>query len=816
MLGSKVARRTFGAFFACSLLPMLAFAWWGHSAIGQGLVERAKSDLRRDAKAAGIALMEALRVRAVAAGSSAATAAAPLPSSIALDARQREQLARGRPFVVPLNARPDGSAALGIVRAPGGSPELARVEVELAVPELFASDALADHFTRGAVLFDRSVLYSTLERDLPRSEFERARAQQGQSGTLDTGAGDAARVLAWWTLFAVAEFGAEFVIVQERDRADVLEPVASMRNAFLLLVGLALALSTYLCLLHVRRALRPIAALRAGTERIARGDLATVVAVASGDEFQDLADSFNSMAADLERRVRMLSELNGVGVALSIERDEGGLVRTVAGASLRILEADGVAIFAGGDGSAQRLLAFDASARLLPDDGDAVQQRQGWLEEHGPLLGDVASRAVEHAGVVECCIEADGAHGAGALSALSIPMRDHESETIGVLQVFRLARADGTGGFAPDQRAVAESLASQAAVAITKNRLAGEFRALFDSLAELIATAIDEKSPYTGGHCRRVPVITMMLAEAVRSEASGRFERCRLSDDEMYELRVAALLHDCGKVATPVHIVDKATKLEKIVDRIEQVALAFEVVRRDARAVGDEALLGTIDDDLAFIRRCNVGAEFMSPAEQQRVRDIAGRYEFTDAKGEVRSVLGPDEVENLVISRGTLNHADREIINQHVVSTIHMLEQLPYPRRLRNVPRIAGAHHERLDGKGYPNQLRAEQISLQGRILALADVFEALTAKDRPYKPGKKLSETMRILDAMALEGHIDPELFRLFVERRLYESYAREYLDLAQIDAVDVEKLKAFGAGRPELRGDAPYRPATAPSGRP
>jgi hypothetical protein len=353
-------------------------------------------------------------------------------------------------------------------------------------------------------------------------------------------------------------------------------------------------------------------------------------------------------------------------------------------------------------------------------------------------------------------------------------------------------------------------MASQAAVSITKNRLIDSFRALFEGLVELTVKAIDEKSPYTGEHCRKVPILTEMITEAACATQKGAFKDFDLSPAERYELEIAALLHDCGKVVTPVHVMDKATKLETIWDRIALVEMRFEVLRRDLEirmlrqhldelagglpAPGSEHLaraLHELEEELSFLRECNTGGEFMHGEKRERVRRIGLSRRWRTLDGEERNLLDDDEIENLCVSRGTLNAAERETINYHVVATINMLEELPFPKNMSAVPAIAGSHHERVDGKGYPNQLTGREISVQGRILGLADVFEALTAKDRPYKPGRTLTESLRMLEAMSREGHIDAELFELFVREKVYLRYAAEHLSPEQIDGPHREEIE-------------------------
>jgi hypothetical protein len=333
-------------------------------------------------------------------------------------------------------------------------------------------------------------------------------------------------------------------------------------------------------------------------------------------------------------------------------------------------------------------------------------------------------------------------------------------------------------------------------------------------MIELLATAIDEKSPYTGGHCRRVPILTMMLAEAACQTNHGPLQDFTLSKEELYELRVAALLHDCGKVITPVHVVDKATKLEAIFDRIDLIDTRFEILKRDAEIAflrkemaskGHDQALDTpareelrkriqqIDEDKEFLRVCNTGDEWMHESLQQRIREIAQTYTWQNPHGVTVPCLCEDEVYHLTIAKGTLTPEEREVINYHVVATIKMLEALPYPAYLRRVPALAGVHHERMDGKGYPKGLTGEHIPVSGRILALADIFEALTAKDRPYKPGKTLSEALHILGLMKQSGHIDPHLFDVFINEQVYLRYAEEHLDPEQLDEVVLSEIPGY-----------------------
>lgn len=396
-------------------------------------------------------------------------------------------------------------------------------------------------------------------------------------------------------------------------------------------------------------------------------------------------------------------------------------------------------------------------------------------------------------------------------SILTVPMNDHEGSLVGVLQ---LVNARDQGGvairpFSPTDQRFIEALAAQAAVAITNQQLMLQLEQLLESLVNLINIAIDDKSPYTGRHCQFVPELTMMLAEEVHKRTSGPLASFRMTDADRKELWMAGLLHDCGKITTPVHVVDKATKMETIFDRIHLIDTRFEVLMRDCEiralraqfvpgadvGAGAAVLAAELEQlraDREFLRLANVGGEGMAAADQERVRRIA-RYRWTGVDGIERDFLDDDEVMNLTIRFGTLTDAERKIINNHISMTILMLESLPWPKHLANVPEYAGGHHERMDGKGYPRGLLGSQMSVQARLMAIADIFEALTARDRPYKKGKMLSESLRILGNFSLNGHIDPDLFDVFVRSKIYLEFAHKYMDPRQIDTVDESLIPGY-----------------------
>ncbi|MBL8491528.1 MAG: HD domain-containing protein, partial [Rhodocyclaceae bacterium] len=312
---------------------------------------------------------------------------------------------------------------------------------------------------------------------------------------------------------------------------------------------------------------------------------------------------------------------------------------------------------------------------------------------------------------------------------------------------------------------------------------------------------------------------TMMLAEAASKAGQGPLADFAMSEKDRYELKIAGLLHDCGKVTTPVHVVDKATKLQTIFDRIHLVDTRFEVLKRDAELDALKRILAqresrdpaaeiavwadlererrNLEADREFLRKSNVGGEAMSPDDQQRVRDIGLLRKWRNTDGVESDFLNAEEIENLTIRAGTLTQKEREVINYHIVATIKMLEQLPWPKHLKNVPEYAGGHHERMDGKGYPRGLTHDQMSVQARTMGIADIFEALTAKDRPYKHGMKLSEAIRILGNFRLNGHIDPDLFDVFIREKVYLDYAEKFLDPRQIDEVDEGAIPGYVAAK-------------------
>ncbi|MFI8479567.1 HD domain-containing phosphohydrolase [Pseudomonas sp. NPDC078700] len=445
------------------------------------------------------------------------------------------------------------------------------------------------------------------------------------------------------------------------------------------------------------------------------------------------------------------------------------------------------------------------------------------------------------------------------IATLSVPLLSREKQLVGVLVLFNDQSLDAS------HIEFIRVLSRFAAMALETRGLIEQQKALFESLIHLVATAIDAKSPYTGGHCERVPQAAKLLAEAACKETQGPYADFNMSDGDWYALHIGAWLHDCGKVTTPEYVVDKATKLETIYDRIHEIRLRFEVLKRDteieylkalnqgedpAQALAArDAQLQMLDEEFSFVARCNTGSEYMGDEQLHRLQSIAQRrwlrtlddrlgisgeervrkeaqpavdlpvWESLIADKPEQQVPRPanetfdkdniygfnmdipaflydrGELKNLSIRRGTLTEEERYKINEHVIQTIKMLNALPFPNALQQVPEIAGGHHERINGQGYPRGLTGEQLSPQARMMAIADVFEALTARDRPYKPSKSLSQALQIMRGMCEGGHLDSELFSIFVRSDACLEYAEQFLHSDQLDTQDLQRFLPAGA---------------------
>jgi len=646
-------------------------------------------------------------------------------------------------------------------------------------------------------------------------------------------------------------------------RQELLADVDRIRNQSVL-VALALLLIASGIVLFVSRGLSSsLRGLAREAEQIRRFKLGRPVTVRSRiAEVDELATTMGVMKHSLQ-------QFFAISKALSAEKDYKKLLEMILREACAIAHADGGAI----------LMVSDDEATLEPAilEIEAADLHYGGTSGVEPpfdpvRLDDAADLDAETARLGEtiriddlaedrrydfsAARERYGWNGGGGQSLLNVPLTDQKDEIVGVLQLVNARSTAGeVMGFDAEVVPSIEAIAADAAVALDLRRLLQAQKDLLDAVIHMVAGAIDAKSPYTHGHCQRVPEIAKDLARAAHEANEGPFAEFELTDDEWYELHIASWLHDCGKVTTPEYVVDKATRLETITNRLHEIRTRFEVLWRDAeieclKSLADgsadeadakdrlERRLDQIRRDYQFIAECNSGETFMNDDRIDRVNEIAAQTWTRhlddrvglshDELGRVKRTPAPDlpaeeklladkmehlvyrdgppfgdnphgfkmdvpehlynegEIYNLCVQRGTLTAEERFKINEHIVETINMLGQLPFPKELRRVPEWAGNHHEKLDGTGYPRRLGADDLSVLARIMAVADIFEALTASDRPYKPPKKLSTSLRIMSSFRDDGHICPDLFDLFLTSGVFRKYGEAYLRPEQLDDVD------------------------------
>lgn len=610
---------------------------------------------------------------------------------------------------------------------------------------------------------------------------------------------------------------------------------------------LVLLLTIPLTWLLARSISRSLSGLVGDAEAIRHFEFSRPIALDSSiEEVTELAETMDAMKRTIHRFLE-------VSQAVAAERNFDRLLPRLLADTLSAAGAHAGVLYLAEGTRLQPAAALDDSGSALSGELPALDSTDaGHLL--GTALADGVARAaplqaddLEHLGLARVDL-------AGASHAIAVPLLNRKKELVGAMLL--LGRGETDSG----RLSFVQAFSGSAAVSLESRTLIKAQKDLFEAFIQLIAGAIDAKSPYTGGHCARVPELTKMLAHAACAANSGPYKDFQLSEDDWEAVHVAAWLHDCGKITTPEYVVDKATKLETIQDRIHEVRMRFEVLKRDAEidclrsiaAGGDEAAarawlaaeLRALDDDFAFVAECNEGGEFMAQDRVDRLHAIAGRRwlrTLDDRMGisqeeRLRKARTPPlrlpvsealladkpehllarraqdrmpednrwgfrmpvpellynrgELYNLTVARGTLSDEERYKINEHIVQTVRMLSQLPFPKHLRQVPEIAGGHHEKMDGSGYPRRLRREEMSPLARMMAIADIFEALTAVDRPYKKGKTLSEALAIMSRMQREQHIDPDLFALFLRSGVYMEYAQRFLQADQIDAAQVETL--------------------------
>ena len=394
----------------------------------------------------------------------------------------------------------------------------------------------------------------------------------------------------------------------------------------------------------------------------------------------------------------------------------------------------------------------------------------------------------------------DQSTGYRSKSMLVVPMKNHDNDVIGVLQLLNATNPVNNEviAFSQDYENLSESLASQAAVSITNAKLISNMTELFEAFVKVMATAIDEKSPVTGGHIRRVADLTLTMAEVIHNHDEGTFKDRKFSPDQMYELRIAAYMHDIGKVTSPVEIVEKAKKLQTIFDRIHYIRLRMDYIIQKVKLEGQqkkiellerkadlaeikkvelksEKQIQEMEDIRLFINKCNEPGEFLEDETLDKLKEISLRT-YLDNEGQQQPFITEDELLNLSIRRGSITDAERKKMQDHAAVTLKMLKQIPFTKKLKNIPSFAGAHHEFINGKGYPLGLKGDEIPFEGKLMAVTDIAEALTASDRPYKKAMPLETVYRILRSMAGNGELDNDMVELFINEEIYKTYQEKH----------------------------------------
>jgi HD-GYP domain-containing protein (c-di-GMP phosphodiesterase class II) len=500
-----------------------------------------------------------------------------------------------------------------------------------------------------------------------------------------------------------------------------------------------------------------------------------------------------------------IKRLTEIGVALSAEKNINHLMEMILSEARAFTNADGGTLYIMSDDDTELLFTIIQNDSINVQMG-GTKGRITWScvkmknDDGSPNHSNVSSHAVITGRAVNIddvyaakgfnfsgTKKFDRENGYRSKSMMVVPMRNHENEIIGVLQLIN-ALDPKTGeviSFSRQSEAMTLSLASQAAVALTNNQLIHDLESLLESFIKAIASAIDEKSPYTGGHIRRVAKLTMAIAHKINEVKSGHFADTRFSVDELKELRMAAWLHDIGKITTPEQVIDKAKKLETVCDRINEIIARIEIIKKDYLITAKAAVktraqtkanvkniqkeIKSLDEDRQFLEKINTGLDYMDNKDIAKIKKIATRK--WNLNGRLKPLLTKDEIYNLSVPFGTLNEKEKRIVTNHAAVTKKILSQLPFPKKMRRIAQYASAHHEKLDGSGYPTGLKGDNIPLQSRIIAVADIFEAITAKDRPYKKGKSAAEALKIMKDMVRDNHIDANVFELFVKEKIYQN---------------------------------------------
>ncbi len=540
---------------------------------------------------------------------------------------------------------------------------------------------------------------------------------------------------------------------------------------------------------------------------------------------EDIINMSNiSVVHNIYSKKRNIQQLNEIGIALSSEKDLQRVMDKVLQGAKRLCRADAGTIYLmNEDKRSLKFAMIQTTSMELEIDcfNDDVHWTQLPLYENNgePNTSMVSVMcALENRKInIEDINEApwnqlegpknfESVTGYKSKSMLLVPMVNHDNDVIGVIQLIN--KLDEKGNiieFDKNDEEFLLSIASQVAISISNKHLINGLETLLDSFIETIATAIGEKSAHTGGHINKVAEITELIVNEINKDKKGIYKDVYFDEVATKQMMYASWLHDIGKITTPEYIIDKGTKLETISDRIELIETRFEILKRDLTTIYLDKLWQTqdlleynkiktqldnqiqyIEEDFAFIHAVNFGLIPMNEENLNRIEEIASQQVIINNKNV--PLLTQDEIYNLSIKHGTLNAKEREIINQHAIVSIKMLEKLPFPKHLKDVPEIAGGHHEKICGGGYPFGLKGDEIRFEARIIAIADIFEAILSTDRPYKKANTLDKAMRYLHEKAKKNEIDKDLVKFFVEKKIYLKYAKKYLTNDQMGSMKVD----------------------------
>ena len=520
-----------------------------------------------------------------------------------------------------------------------------------------------------------------------------------------------------------------------------------------------------------------------------------------------LKQEVTQLEEQAQRQHRQFEELNRIGIALSAEKDIAKLQHFILMTMRQLTNADGASLWLKTVGDHDEPMLFLASSQNTSID-NTYQAFKVPVDERsvvGYTVSVGSSQIYDDAyhpppGKPQGGKGFDAQFGYRTKSMLTVPMRNYSNEVVGAIQLINAKRLFETHltvesveaevvSFRPEDLEMIESIASQAAVALDNKNLLDSIQALFDGFVQASVTAIEQRDPSTAGHSGRVEKLTTALARAVTGLGAGKYRDVHLTEDQFKELRYACLLHDFGKVGVREHILIKAKKLMpgqleviqsrfEFVERSVQVKYATEKLEAMRSGRGSASVLAEIDKRLEEeLAQLNLWAQSITsaneptvlPEDKASMLEVLSQQTYYDMSGKAHPMLDPQEFRFLSIRKGTLDPQERLEMESHVTHSFHFLTKIPWTPVMRGIPEIAYGHHEKLDGSGYPRRLSGDQIPVQARMMTISDIFDALTAQDRPYKRAVPVRTALDILHAEAEDGKLDKDLLDVFVAKKIY-----------------------------------------------